>query len=96
MQEIKTRTDQDYDLAYVLGEVNRKLLLLLVILTAISMTSVVVRAYSEGWLPVYNFYALATFTSICFFAFRKQFSYRVISWYLIGFHISVGMIGTIA
>ena len=96
MQEIETRTDQDYDLAYVLGEVNRKLLLLLVILTAISMTSVVVRAYSEGWFPVYNFYALATFTSVCFFAFRKQFSYRVISWYLIGFYISVGMIGTIA
>lgn len=96
MQEIKTRTDQDYDPAQVFGEVNRKLLLLLVILTAISMTSVVVRAYSEGWLPVYNFYALATFTSFCFFAFRKQFSYRITSWFLIGFHISLGMIGTIA
>ena len=93
MEEKETHTDKFYTPTFVLEEVNRKLLLLLVILTAISMSSVVGRSLSEGWLPVYYPYGVATLSSFCFFFLRNTLSYRVISWYLIGFYISVGMIG---
>jgi len=93
MQEKETRTEQFYTPAFVLKEVNRKLLLVLVILTAISWTTIVVRSFSEGWLPVYYAYAVATLSSFCFYFLRNTLSYRVISWYLIGFYVTLGMVG---